>query len=106
PAGSRGQVVKLATAWGSTGFEKHSAEIAATLAAEVADEKLADARRTAAARQLAEFRPGDAKVVEGILDAVTLRTSPALATGLIEAAGTSTAPSLGASIIARYAGWS
>jgi uncharacterized protein len=106
PAGSKGQLLRLAAAWGSREFEKYTGEVATTLTAEVADEKLSDDRRVAAARQLTEFRPVDAKVVEAVLDAITLRSSPALATGLVEAAGLSTTPELGPAILSRYAGWS
>jgi putative heme-binding domain-containing protein len=106
PAGSKGQLLRLASAWGSSAFEKHAGEIAQTLTAEVGDVKLSDERRVAAARQLTEFRTSDAKVVETVLDAITLQSSPALATGLVEAAGSSTAPELGPAILSRYSGWS
>ena len=57
PAGSKGQLVKLASAWGSTAFDKYAAEITASLARPSwPNEKLADDRRIAAAKQLVEFR--------------------------------------------------
>lgn len=105
PAGAKGQLVKLAAAWGSTAFDKYSAEIAESLAADVANEKLSDERRVAAARQLIEFRPADAKLLESVLDAITLRSSPSLATGLVEAVGASTADAVGPALAKRYPAW-
>lgn len=104
--GGRGQLLRLTKAWGLATFDKYAAEVGATLVKTIEDDKAGDEQRVAAARQLAEFRPADAKTVEAILDAITLRSSPALATGLVEAAGTSTAAELGSAILTRYAGWS
>lgn len=106
PAGAKGQLVKLATAWGSKSFDQYTAQIAASLAAEVNNDRLTDERRVTAARQLTEFRSADPNVVETVLDAITVQSSPALAVGLIEAAGASTAPELGPALLARYPNWS
>jgi putative heme-binding domain-containing protein len=102
--GSRGQLLRLAGAWGSNLFEKQSEEIARSLLATVEDEKATESQRLAAAQQLLEFRPGDLKVAEQVLDQVSARTPPVLAGGLIDALGASQAPGLGAAVIERLAG--
>lgn len=102
PAGAKGPLVKLAASWGSTAFDQYSEEIAKSLAADVANDKLADDRRVSAAKQLVEFRPADPKVVTLILDAITLRSSPLLAAGLIEAIGSGTSPEIGPALASRY----
>jgi putative membrane-bound dehydrogenase-like protein len=103
--GARGQLLRLAGAWGSKAFEKNAAEIAKTLLATVADEKAGEEQRVAAARQLVEFRPTDAKTAEAILDAVTARTPPTLSSGLLDALSTSTAKEVAPGVIERFAGW-
>ncbi len=104
--GAKGQLIRLATLWGSKGFEKHAAEATKALVALVGDAKAPDAERVAAARQLVELRPEDAEVVEAIADAVTPRNSPALTAGLVDALASSQVPTLGSSVIRRAGGWS
>ncbi len=86
---ARGQLVRLAGGWGGGALEKYAAEIAAELKANVADEAKPDAARADAARQWVELRPADDVVVLALLDQVTPRVSPELATGLLEAIGRS-----------------
>lgn len=104
-AASKGQIVRLASAWGSTAFDKYSAEIAESLAKSLADEKASDEGRVTAAKQLVEFRATDVAVIDKVLDLITLRSSPGFATGMIDAAGGSTSPELGKALIKRYAEW-
>jgi uncharacterized protein len=104
PAG-RGGLIKLATAWGSKGFEKYAAETTTSLFAVIADQKAGDTARADAARQLAEFRPNDEQVVEKLLAAITPRTSPQLTTGLLDALGASQAANLGPSVVKQLSGW-
>jgi uncharacterized protein len=103
--GGKGQLLKLATAWGSKAFEKHAAEVAKDLAEAVADEDQPAGRRIASARQLVEFRPEDDKVVEQVLEAVTPRSPPRLAAGLLEALGASRAKGLGPALVKRLGSW-
>ncbi|HZT82882.1 MAG TPA: PVC-type heme-binding CxxCH protein, partial [Gemmataceae bacterium] len=105
PPGGRGGLVRLASAWGSKALEKYGAEVAKSLLAAVKDEKQSDDRRAGAARQLIQFLPGDAKVVEELLELVSPRLSPALAAALVEAAGGSTAPQAGAAFLERFENW-
>jgi putative membrane-bound dehydrogenase-like protein len=104
-AASKGQIVRLASAWGSTAFEKYSAEIVESLMKSLADDKASDDGRVTAAKQLVEFRATDAKVVDTVLDLITLRSSPAFSTGMIDAASGSSSPELGKALIKHYAEW-
>jgi uncharacterized protein len=98
---ARAQLVSLATRWGSKAIESSSAEIVANFLATAKDEKQPEAARVDAAQRLIEFRPQDARAAETLLGLITARTTQALATGLIEAAGKSEAPAVGASIVGK-----
>jgi len=96
----RGQLVSLATRWGSRMLEKYGAEIVAAFLAQVHDEKLDDKARIAAAGQFIDFRRTDREAAGELLKLLSPRTSPELATGLIESAGRSEAASVGSDMIA------
>jgi putative membrane-bound dehydrogenase-like protein len=104
--GAKGSLIRLATLWGSKRFEKDAAETRTTLLAAVADDKKDDGARADAARQLVEFNPTDEQLVEKVLAAVTPRSSPELAAGLLEALGSSQAANLGPAVIKQFGGWS
>ncbi len=106
PAGTKGSLIKLATLWGSKGFEKYAAETMKALLATIADDKGADGARADAARQLVEFRSNDDEVVEKVLDAISPRTSPQLGTDLLDALGSSQAANLGPAVVKRLGSWS
>jgi putative membrane-bound dehydrogenase-like protein len=97
--GGKGSLIKLATAWGSKGFDKFAAETTASLLAVVADGKASDTARADAAHQLAEFRPNDEQVVEKVLALITPRTSPELTAGLLDALSASQAANLGPAVV-------
>ena len=82
---ARGHLIQLATNWDSKAFEKHAAEIGKTLFSVVANEKETDEQRIASARQLLELRHNDTDVIGQLLEQITPRTPPKLATGIIEA---------------------
>jgi putative heme-binding domain-containing protein len=103
--GGKGSLIRLATLWGSKGFEKYAAETMTTLLAAIADDKQADTPRTDAARQVIEFRPNDEKVVETVLAAITPRTSPQLTSGLLDALGGSQAANVGLAVVKQMSGW-
>src|SRR5262249_54071848 len=100
---ARGQLVRLAGRWGSGGLEKYAAEIAANLKATAGDESKPDAARADAARQWVELHPEDDPAVQTLLGLITPRTSPELATGLIDAIGQSTAPRAGRDLVTSLA---
>lgn len=100
---SRGALVSLARRWGSQKLEKYWAQISADIRARLADGKLAENARIAAARQLVEFSPSDPAVAAELLALITVKTSPELSTGLIEALAASQANETGDQLIAALA---
>ncbi len=103
PAG-KGQLLRLAAAWGAQGLTKYAAEAAQGLLGVIGDDKQSDAAQSAAARQYVEFQSGDVKAAQQLLDLVTPRASPALAAGLIDALGASSAPAVGPALVQRLGG--
>lgn len=99
--GAKGQLINLASAWGSKAFEKYAAEISTSLLALAADEKQPDAERIAAARQLVGFRADDPRLTVQLLDIVSPRTPPAVTAGVIESLAVSRAENVGPSLIER-----
>jgi putative membrane-bound dehydrogenase-like protein len=95
PAGSRGPLVSLAERWGVSELDRQIREIAGTLLAAASDEGRDDEARSTAAWQLIDFRPADVSAAGSLLDLLTPRTPPALASGLVAAVGKSTAPEVG-----------
>lgn len=100
PSG-RAQLVSLADRWQTTSLRKYAREIAATFEKTVQDNNATDEARIDAAAQLIEFQKQDAASVESLLELIGPRTSPALAKGLLEAAGKSESAAAGASIVAK-----
>jgi putative heme-binding domain-containing protein len=98
---SRGRLLRLAGGWGMKGLDAQIGEIADGLLAAVADEKLSDAARLDAARQAIEFLPNSDVAVNKLLTAVNGKTSPALAVGIFEALGGSTAKGVGPAVVAK-----
>jgi putative membrane-bound dehydrogenase-like protein len=105
PAGAKGQLIKLASAWGSKGFEKYTDEAVKSLLAAISDSKQSDSARAAAAKQLVEFRPTDASVAEKLLNEITAQSSPDLVAGIFDALGSSQASNLSALVVKKRGTW-
>jgi putative heme-binding domain-containing protein len=103
--GGKGQLLRLAGAWGSQALNKHTEEIARSLLTIVTDEKKPEPDRIAAARQVVGFRPVDSSVVAKLMETISPRTSPELSAGLIDAVGASQAPDAPAAILHGFSGW-
>jgi putative heme-binding domain-containing protein len=101
PAGSKGQLIQLAGAWGSNVLEKYASEIISTLMASATDESRGEAQRAAAVRQLIAFQPQSSDAVVKALDLITPKTSPEFAGEVIGALAASQAPNLGPQIVER-----
>lgn len=85
PPERRGLLIKLASAWGSKRFEKQALEAAGSLLAAVKNESLSTNDRLAAARELVGNQISDAGVVRKLLELISPRTPPELASGLLRA---------------------
>lgn len=101
PAGTRGQVVRLAGIWGSKAFEAQIGNIAAALHADVMKADLKDEDRVAAARQLVDFKPDDGALARSLLETITPQSGTPFASGILEALGGSTANEVGPAIVER-----
>ena len=99
PSSSKIDLISLATKLGSARLEKYAAEIETALAESLADESSDAATRIAAAKQIIEFRPGDASAIDTVLETWTARTDAELANGLIDALSQSRSPELGDKIL-------
>lgn len=103
PAGSKGKLLQVASLCGSKALESYAKEIVASLLSVVKDSKAITSQRVDAAREAIGFQSENAEVLVDVLDAINLQTTPDLAVGIIEAAGLSTADSLGTELVQRSA---
>ena len=101
PSAARGQLVRLVSPWGDPVLAGINAEMAATLLNSARDDSLSDSRRRDAARQLVELRPTSDETARELLALITPRTPPELASGLIDAVATGSAPGAGAALVER-----
>ena len=101
-SGAKGQLVRLSLNWGSREFEERSAEIVASLTQTLLDDEADEASRSESARQLVSLRPDEPAVVAQVLELVTPQITPELATGLLDAVGTSQTPELGRIMLDHY----
>jgi uncharacterized protein len=92
---ARGQLVRLAGLWGNQALDRLGAEIAASLLAAARDEKLTDAQRIEAARQLVELRESDESAARNLLALIVPDTSTELGAGLVEAVAGSKSAQIG-----------
>ncbi|MFO0869203.1 MAG: PVC-type heme-binding CxxCH protein [Pirellulales bacterium] len=101
PAGSKGQLVRLAGAWGTKVLDKYAGEIIAALIATASDGQQKDAARAAAVRELIGFQPVSEEVVTQVLALITPKTSTELAGELLTALSSSQAGNLGRELVQR-----
>ena len=100
PLSSKAQLATLAARWGARGLSEQIAALSRQLTETVHDASRADAERLAAAGQLVELQKNDGSVA-GLLELITPRTSPELASGLVEALGRSDALAVGVALAGR-----
>ena len=100
--GAQGQLVRLATRWGSTRFEEQAREVATALLKQIDDDSLAAAARIGAARQFAEFRGGDADAAADLLEHVTPQLAPEVAAGVVGALALTEAEETAAELIEQF----
>jgi hypothetical protein len=105
-AASRANLVRWGVAGGSPVFAKYASAAAQELWATVSDERSPASQRAAAARQAFELAPDDSALVGKVLDLLSPRLDPALATQLLDALSANTSATTGAALTQRYASWS
>ena len=97
--GGRGQLLRLASIWGSTKLAKYSEAIVNDLLSKIDDEDNSIRSRTDAGRELIQFQSASDTAVGSILERVNAQTDPELAQGLIAALSESDAPKLGSMLV-------
>ena len=95
PAGSKGQLIRLAQIWGSAKLAKNADKIAASLLKIVSNEETAPLARIEASKQLITLMPTRRQTAADLLAAVTPRTPQSTALGMIDAVRGSRAPGVG-----------
>ncbi|MEZ6057356.1 MAG: ThuA domain-containing protein [Planctomycetaceae bacterium] len=106
PAGAKGQLIQLASVWGSQELQKHTTAIVDALLSSIANDKSKLNERLSAAAQLIGFRPSDDAVVTQLLNHVTPQAAPELSAGLLEALSGSTAKNVGPELLDRIGNYS
>jgi uncharacterized protein len=101
PANHRTGLMKLTALWGSNALEKHADAVVKSLLDAVGDEKLPDAQRLGAARQLVEFRSTDEKVSKYLLTTLTPKLPTETAEGFVEILGSSRAAGVAEGLVER-----
>ncbi|MDR3619127.1 MAG: ThuA domain-containing protein [Paludisphaera borealis] len=85
PLEARGRLVNLGSRWGSKAMKEAAGSIAKNLLLKLSDASKPEAERITAGREVVELRPEDDDVAAEIVAQITPRTSPTLATALVEA---------------------
>ncbi|MBC8352649.1 MAG: ThuA domain-containing protein [Planctomycetes bacterium] len=98
PSNSKGQLLQLASLWGSKELEKHADSIVRALLSTASDAKVTLNDRAAAANQLVRFRSNDDAVVASLIALVKPQTPPELAAKIIDSLTVSTASGAGAAL--------
>jgi uncharacterized protein len=101
PADGKGQLIGLASSWGSTALQQQAEEIAAALLTTIEDEGARTSQRVEAARQLIGFRQQDIGVAEKLLNLIGPQTPPNFAEGVISAVAQSRAEGIGGMLVER-----
>ncbi|MDB4679831.1 MAG: ThuA domain-containing protein [Planctomycetaceae bacterium] len=104
PAGSKGQLITLASKWGTDQLDRYAAEIVADLLKQLTNDKIATEKRIESAQDLITFRNNDPKVVIRLLELITTQTEPTFAIGLLEVLQQSQAPGVGNYIVHKLPG--
>ena len=100
----QGKLVTLAERLNCPSVDKLAKDIVAGLKTVALDAKRGDMERAAAARDWIAFRKQDDAAAKLVLGEVSPRTSPELASGLIQAVALSESPAIGADIARRLPG--
>lgn len=102
PLGSRGQLVTLASGWGSEKLKKYAAEIIDRLNQEISDSDATVDKRLEAVSQLIQISGGSDEVVAELVGMLTPQNPPQLASGIIRALATSRSPRVAQLLIEQW----
>jgi putative heme-binding domain-containing protein len=99
PSSGRGALVNLAGRWGIGSLEPLAREISDSFLKVLRDPSKPEADRIKAAGELVEFRPRDGEIPGKVAELLTPRTSPTLASGLVESLARGESPKVGPSLL-------
>lgn len=102
PLGARGQLVMLASNWGSEKLQKYAAEITSGLNEKIADVDLEVSERVEAVKQLMQISGGSDEVVSELVEMLGPQNPPQLNSGIARALAASDSPSVGELLIERW----
>jgi uncharacterized protein len=100
-AEDQANLIALASRLGSKKLDEFAATAAKSMMKAVADSALDESVRLSSLRQLMEIRKDDRTVLKGVIDLIDARTPSTLATGFINALGTSESEALGELLAAK-----
>jgi putative heme-binding domain-containing protein len=103
PAGSKGALIRLGSAWGSRALEGYSAKVVSDLLEVAGRSTDSEEGRLAAVKELISFRANDTDVVGKILGLINAQSTPSLAAGVVDSLGGSSADGLGPALVERLA---
>ncbi|MAI34902.1 MAG: glycosyl hydrolase [Planctomycetaceae bacterium TMED240] len=95
PAGSKGQLIRLAQIWGSEKLAKNADKIATSLLQIASDEKTEPLARVESSQQLITLMSTSPQAAADLLASITPRTPQSAALGMIDAVRGSRAPGVG-----------
>jgi len=100
PPAAKSQVASLAMRWGSQKLGDQIAAMAAASLEAAGKGDLSDSDRLASATQFVELQKSDSAATK-LLDLITPKSSPELASGLVDALGKSESPAVGVALAGR-----
>ncbi|HVJ84954.1 MAG TPA: PVC-type heme-binding CxxCH protein [Caulifigura sp.] len=100
-AGSKGQLIRLASSWGSRALDRFGDEIVAALTSTASNPETSNTARRDALQQLVSFRSTSDETVAKVLELVTPKTPSDFASDVIATLESSQAPGLGTQLVER-----
>lgn len=98
---ARGQLISLASRWGTKALDQYAAEIVTALVAQLQSGKESDENKIKAASQLIDFRVADMEAAKQLMGLLNPRSSLGLSQGVLDALAKSEAPGVGQSLISH-----
>ncbi|MCC6509636.1 MAG: c-type cytochrome [Pirellulaceae bacterium] len=103
PLGSRGQLVTLASGWGSQKLKKYADEITAGLNETIAKSDVPVEARLEAVKQLLQISGGNDATVAQLIDMLTPQNPPQLTSGIVRSLSASRSSRVGELLLGKWA---
>ncbi len=102
PIGARGQLVTLASGWGSQKLKKYAEEIIAGLNETIAKSDASVETRLNAVKQLLQISGGSDEVLQQLIDMLTPQTPPQLSSGIVRSFSASRSKNVASLLMAKW----